>query len=131
MFRSQSFIEKLRARPLHQRYLFLWSASAGIFLLILWLWTFQLRGELALLTAPMGRQVASLQPSAPQKPGKGMMEQLGLIGNAVSKGSASLFSFLGSQFQSDDTATDEESALQGAQEGDELDQFLPYQPFPE
>lgn len=142
----RDFIERLRSLPLPQRYLILWGGSFVIFLLVFWLWLFQVKSKLAYLNASSLAQLPTSSPAqifkenvggqdyqqpsnqsqrlrAKNESGEGQ-SQIGTILKFIKNGSASLFSLF-SGFQS----KEQESLL--IREGDELDEFLKYQPFPE
>lgn len=127
-----SLIEKLRALPLHQRHLFMWCGSAFIFLLVAWLWTFQLRHELALLGASTGQPLVSAQnqEGSGNSGTNGVFAQISLIMHSMGKASASLVSFIKDTIQPS-TMQNTTAPTQAPSQGDELNQFLPYQPFPE
>jgi len=124
------FIERLRERPLHERHLIMWAGSIALFLLIFWIWLFQLEHQLASLSP--ATQFASPASPAPQTAaklqGKEDSSQLGQLFESMKEGTASLFSL----FQSSSGTSEPlpQNVKSAPREGSELDQFLNYQPFP-
>jgi hypothetical protein len=111
-------VHQLRQRPLHQRHMILWAGSLIIFVMIFWLWLFQVKTHIASFSNVT--QVAQATEQEQQEI-EGASFFAGLF-DVVREGSASLFSlFEGEQ----------EPAVPFIQEGNELDQFLPYEPFPQ
>lgn len=125
-----SFVERLRERPLRERHLIMWAGSLALFLLIFWIWLFQLEYQLASLSATT--QFASPASPAPPTPAKLQgnegPSQLGQLFESVKEGTASLFSL----FQSSSSTSEPlpQNVKSAPRQGDELDQFLNYQPFP-
>lgn len=125
-----SFIQNLRSRPLHQRHLILWLGSIVLFMLVFFLWTIQIKAKLASLGGiETGAQIQretriTKKPSPPAFGGaaKGQ-EQIGGFFETLKSFWITLFD-IGKR-------EDGEKPLNQKKEGDELDQFLKYEPYPE
>lgn len=116
---SQSFIDRLRARPLHHRHLILWVGSFLIFGVIAWLWVLQLKVRLADMTGFERTRVVSALPAQSSEEASG-----GFVG-VLKKAGASFLSLFGREEEK------EPPKPQRIKEGDELDTFLEeYKPFP-
>ena len=128
---SLSFLEKLRNLPLSQRYVILWSGSLVVFVMIGWIWLYQVQVQLASASPFDLNGTLFAVDTTREEPaqGGGILSQLSNMGGALRHAGASLISFVGDQIPS---ATPSQSSPSTApQEGDELNQFLEYQPFPE
>ena len=122
---SKNFIDRLRQRPLHQRYLILWTGSFVLFGLIFAFWLFQLKVKLASIGLTPLNESIGVRSEKQVTLGTGKESEKGRLGEfyeVLEDASASFFSL----FQKE-----KEKGLPSKKEGDELDQFLPYQPFPQ
>lgn len=123
----QSFLERLRARPVGQRYIIVWCASITLFVLVFWLWLYQVKSQLASLTPLDVVGTSVIADNAPTNQNEGILSQLAQMAGSMQSVGASVFSFIGDQLS---TAPKEPDPVP-VRQGNELDQFLDYQPFPD
>ncbi len=120
--KTQTFVQDLRALPLHIRHWILWSGSLLIFLLIgsVWVWqmAYQLKTAFNFGVAPR------IVKEVPQKQTHELVSedksQLSQALDLLKQGTAGIFSVI-KNYQKDDAVTSHN------EKGQELDQFLKYQ----
>lgn len=121
---EQPFIERLRALPLHQRHLILWIGSFLIFAVIFSLWVMQLKVRMAgIFESVGGRRVVI---AAKEENPASSSSLLGGFFDSLKNGAASAISL----FYQKEQSTNEKSVPPRVKEGNELNRFFEYQPFP-
>jgi len=129
---SPSWINRIRSLPLFQRHLIMWGGSLLLFSMVAWLWLAQVKAQLAslnsttpfALSTPAPVSVAAVKkPVASSGPADEFVASLKNIGNAF-------FSLFGHTAPSP-SPSPEQSLPATVGQSDELNQHLPYQPFPD
>lgn len=122
---DQNFIDRLRSRPLHQRHLMLWIGSFLIFAIIFWLWVVQLKVRIAgMFESAGGRRIVKVVEEKQLASAPSFIS--GFFDN-MKNGAASAVSLF---YQKKQSTLEKNAPPAKIKEGDELNTFLKYEPFP-